>query len=88
MLSEAAWWEDYYVPMENRLVELNAICVDDPLGEGVLRQCREEIEYYKNYFEYYSYLFLVTSLANWADEQQEVVISTYAALCSITNCLN
>lgn len=67
MLPEAAWWEDYYIPMEYHVAELNSKYVDDPLAESVLQQCSEEIEYYKIYSEYYNCLFLVMSLANATD---------------------
>jgi SAM-dependent methyltransferase len=59
MLPEAAWWEHYYTPLEERLKRLAPRWAGDPVAQEVLRESREEIGMYRAYSAYYGYIFLV-----------------------------
>jgi SAM-dependent methyltransferase len=59
VLPEAAWWDDYYTPMEKRLAEVAPQFKDDEVGQNVIDLCYEEIEVYRKYSAYYGYVFLV-----------------------------
>jgi len=63
VLPERAWWESYYGPMEARLAELAPCYAGDAIAEAVLRECREEIEVYRAFGDYYGYVFLVMAAA-------------------------
>ncbi len=62
VLPEAAWWDDYYRPMEARIARLEAKYRDDPVAEAVLRECRDEIDLYRRYAAYYGYVFLIMTV--------------------------
>jgi SAM-dependent methyltransferase len=62
VLPEAAWWDDYYTPKEARVARLAAKYRGDPVAEAVLGECREEIELYRRYADYYGYVFLVMAV--------------------------
>jgi SAM-dependent methyltransferase len=62
VLPEAAWWDDYYAPKEERVARLAAKYRGDPVAEAVLGECREEIELYRRYADYYGYVFLVMAV--------------------------
>lgn len=59
VLPANAWWDDYYRPMEARLAELAEKYEADPVATSVLAENREEIEIYRQFSDYYSYVFLV-----------------------------
>ncbi len=62
VLPDSAWWEHYYAPMRERLAQLTPRYAGNAVGEAVLRACREEIETYREFAEYYGYVFLVTAV--------------------------
>ena len=59
VLPEAAWWDHYYTPIEARVGVLRSKYSNDPVAEIVLRECEEEVEFYRKYSRYYGYCFLV-----------------------------
>jgi SAM-dependent methyltransferase len=59
VLPESAWWQPYYMPMQERLAQLAPRYAGDAVAEAVLRACREEIEIYREFAAYYGYVFLV-----------------------------
>lgn len=63
VLPERAWWE-YYRPMEARLARLTPRYAGDAVAAAVLRECREEIEVYRAFADYYGYAFLVMAAAD------------------------
>jgi SAM-dependent methyltransferase len=62
VLPESAWWEDYYAPMQERLAALAPRYAGDAAAQTVLRACREEIETYREFADYYGYVFLVMAI--------------------------
>ena len=61
ILPEAAWWDDYYLPMRSRLQMLAARYKDDSEAMSVIDECGTEIDFYEQYPDYYGYVFLVMS---------------------------
>lgn len=59
VLPERAWWEHYYHPLEARLAEIAPRYSGDPVGEAMLRECREEIALYRAWSDWYGYAFYV-----------------------------
>ena len=59
LLSERAWWTDYYAPMEARLEALEERLGGDPAAAIVLGEAREEVECFRAHADCYGYLFLV-----------------------------
>jgi SAM-dependent methyltransferase len=59
VLPESAWWDDYYAPMEARLAELAPSYQGDELARSVLDECVEEIAMYREFSDFYGYVFLV-----------------------------
>ena len=58
VLSEAAW-SAYYGPKEERLRQLAPKYAGDPVAEAFLRQSALEVAKFRDYAEYYGYVFLV-----------------------------
>jgi hypothetical protein len=58
-LPEAGWWENFYVPMFDRLNELRKIHGGDPALAAVLDTFDHEIVMYRQYKRYYGYTFFV-----------------------------
>ena len=58
-LPEAAWWDDYYLPMQARTEHLRARWQDNSVGLGVLDACEREIDYYRRFADFYGYLFVI-----------------------------
>lgn len=59
VLPPAAWWDDYYRPMSERLDRLAQRHRDDPAAQAALADCRAEIELYQRYGDWYGYAFFV-----------------------------
>lgn len=59
VLSEDAWWNLYYRPLEARIRELAPRYGGDEIALRVLEEARIEIECYRRYSDSYGYLFLV-----------------------------
>ncbi len=60
VLPEAAWMDDYYEPMEERLARISGdFPADDPVAVEVLGEAQREIDYYRKYSSYYGYVFCV-----------------------------
>ena len=59
VLSQAAWWTNYYGPLE---ASLNAVArrhAGDPVARAVLDEIRLELDCYRRHPDCYGYLFLV-----------------------------
>lgn len=61
VLPEKAWWTNYYSPMERRISMLEAKYESDDVALSVVRECSEEIEFYRKFSQYYGYGFLVAA---------------------------
>lgn len=59
VLPPAAWWDDYYAPMEARLEAIEARYRENPAALEVLAECREEIDVYRRYGDWYGYAFFI-----------------------------
>ncbi len=59
MLSRAAWWDDYYRPLEQNVTAFPARHRGRVEAEELADQCRREIDVWKAYSDYYSYGFFV-----------------------------
>ena len=59
VLPEAAWWDDYYMPMEARIAGLRVELEGDGAGLEALEAHQREIDYYRRWSEHYGYLFVV-----------------------------
>jgi len=58
VLPDAAWWDDYYEPMERRIAELLSKYAGDSVAANVLAENREELELHRKYSAYFGCLFL------------------------------
>jgi ubiquinone/menaquinone biosynthesis C-methylase UbiE len=59
VLPQEAWWEHYYEPMAHRLEQLEASYAGDSVAEAVLSDAHLEIANYREYAQYYGYVFIV-----------------------------
>lgn len=61
VLPHAAWWDDYYGPMEKRLLELAPKYARDPVATAILEENSSELELFRLHSAYFGYVFLVTA---------------------------
>lgn len=57
VLQESAWWLDYYGPLEERLKLFRTQSATDPERMGMIESVQTEIELYRQYSDYYGYVF-------------------------------
>ncbi|MEB3278538.1 MAG: class I SAM-dependent methyltransferase [Lyngbya sp.] len=57
VLPESAWWEDYYTPLEQKLIGLSQKYQDDGEKLAVIELHQLEIDLYRQYSAYYGYVF-------------------------------
>jgi hypothetical protein len=58
-LTEAAWWDDYYRPMERRLPTLRKKYHNNPAALIIIDEAQHEIDMYRANSDYYGYVFFV-----------------------------
>lgn len=58
-LPEEGWWENYHVPMLERLASLRKTSGDIPEKKALLDALEDEAENYRKYKRYYGYTFFV-----------------------------
>lgn len=58
-LPDAAWWDEFYTPMENRIAALRGTYADDTEALKILDQLAEEPELHRGYSDFYAYEFFV-----------------------------
>ena len=58
-LPESAWWENYYDPMATRIAKLREDYADNPEALRLLDMESDEIELYRQYAEFYGYVFYI-----------------------------
>lgn len=56
-LPQAAWWDDFFGPVEQRLAALRQKYRDDPDSLAVVEQQQREIDLYRIYADQYGYAF-------------------------------
>lgn len=59
-LSDEAWWDDFYTPMEHRIEELRREHAGDVEAIELLEQLAQEPEMHRRHSDYYAYEFFVT----------------------------
>jgi SAM-dependent methyltransferase len=59
VLPAAAWWDDYYQPMSERVAALEQRYAGEPQALAELAHERAEIDLYRQFGEWYGYTFLV-----------------------------
>ncbi len=59
IVPESGWWNDYYLPMENRIATLREKYKDNIDASKALDAAQLEIEMYRNYSDYYGNVFYV-----------------------------
>ena len=63
VLPPEAWWDDYYRPMSARLADLEPRFRGQPEAMAVIEACRDEIDCYRRFSDWYGYAFFVASKA-------------------------
>ena len=58
-LPDAAWWDDFYTPMENRIALMRSQYGKDAEALTILDQLAEEPEMHRRYADFYGYEFFV-----------------------------
>jgi hypothetical protein len=61
-LTDEAWWDDFYTPMEQRIAELRDKYSSDAEALEVLGQLAQEPEMHRSYSDYYAYEFFVVRI--------------------------
>ena len=56
-LPESAWWEPYYLPLEDRLRSFRERYKSDPDKLGVVESIQTEIDLFRKYSSFYGYVF-------------------------------
>ncbi|MEA5512821.1 hypothetical protein [Nodularia sp. UHCC 0506] len=59
VLPKSAWWNHYYQPLEEKLQGLRKRYQDDTEALEVINMEQSEIDLYRKYSEYYSYVFYI-----------------------------
>ncbi|MDJ0737360.1 MAG: class I SAM-dependent methyltransferase [Nostocaceae cyanobacterium] len=58
-LPESAWWDNYYIPLEDRISLLQTKYQGDVEAQSILQLEQSEIELYRNYSHCYGYVFYI-----------------------------
>ena len=58
-LPHAAWWDEFYTPLEKRFPDLKTKYVNDEEGMACIRSTIEEVELHRQYSDWYGYQFLI-----------------------------
>lgn len=59
VLPDSSWWDDYYTPLEKRIIMLSEKYRDDEEAMTLLRESQRESDLHKIYSEWYGYVFYV-----------------------------
>lgn len=62
LLPQEAWWQHYYTPLEQRLQPLKDKYSDSEDALQVLESHQREINIYRQYSDYYGYVFYILSV--------------------------
>jgi hypothetical protein len=58
-LPDAAWWDDFYTPMQQHIEDLRSRYADDGEALAVLDQLAQEPAMHRRHSDYYAYEFFV-----------------------------
>ncbi len=61
-LPPSAWWDDYYDPIERKLIAMREKYKDDPEALHFIEAEQVEIDIYRKYSDFYGYVFYVMRL--------------------------
>lgn len=59
ILPPEAWWDNYYTPLENRLVQLRKKYLENDQAMELIEFVQLEIDIYRKYPDFYSYVFYI-----------------------------
>ncbi len=59
ILPPEAWWDEFYGPIEPRLVDMRKRYPDVPEAQEAIAEAEFEIDVFRKYHQYYGYVFLV-----------------------------
>lgn len=59
VLPESSWWDDYYTPLEKRIVILTEKYRDDEEAMALLHESQRESDLYRKYSNWYGYIFYI-----------------------------
>lgn len=59
VLPESSWWDDYYTPLEKRIVMLSEKYRNDEEAVALLRESQRESDLYRKYSDWYGYVFYI-----------------------------
>lgn len=61
-IPESSWWDDYYNPIEKKLVTLCEKYKNDDQALQILKIEQQEIDYFREYAEFYGYVFYIAQV--------------------------
>jgi len=59
ILSPSAWWDNYYIPLEKRLVDMRVKYGENDHALELIEFVQLEIDLYRKYPEFYGYVFFI-----------------------------
>ncbi len=59
VLPDSSWWDDYYTPLEKRIVMLSEKYRDDEEAMALLRESQRESDLHRKFAEWYGYVFYI-----------------------------
>lgn len=62
LLPENAWWDDFYSPLEEQLKIFREKHAGNPDALGIIEALQTEIDLFRQYSEYYGYIFFIMEL--------------------------
>jgi SAM-dependent methyltransferase len=60
-LPSAAWWDNYYGPLQRRIAEVAPVAGE--VMRSVIVECEDEMELFRRYSDYYGYSFYILEAA-------------------------
>lgn len=63
-LPACAWWDDFYLPLEEVLKQSRSTYSDNPDAMGLIQHLQMEIDMFRKYPEYYGYVFFIMQPSN------------------------
>ena len=61
ILPEDAWWDDYYLPLDQQIGDLQSEYKDNAQAQELFEILRLEIDMYRKFSDYYGYVFYIIS---------------------------
>jgi hypothetical protein len=59
ILSPLSWWDNYYIPLENRLIQMRKKYIENDQALELIEFVQLEIDLYRKYPEFYGYVFYI-----------------------------